>query len=773
MKVLGRKSKFSEIFFSNILSGAISALLSFFLSLWVYRETTSGLFKNRIPLAGDGLITKIYLQEIEQSSYLSVITQNLHSRNYGWPGELDFSSFPIGNLQEVLAIKFFSQITGISDPSQLVHIFSIIKAPIIATCTYFLARLIGVNRWYSIFTGVVFSLNTFNLIRGEGHFFLALTWALPIGIASIFLAFRQDQIGIIRTKKRILLISILAFSSSMSGFYVNFFLLILTFSGYLFLFASKMVNNQKEKFSKKISSSFSESISLLSVLFIFILGFLAQTIPTLIRSENILSLVGIADRGFTESIIYSGTPESLFFDFYSFGLQILNRPDLAAYLQSRISWEASQIGALSGLFFAVILVYITALGLKNLASPNSSWRLPLSFKNSSFTFLYLMTLTSLAFYFVSPLNFGVSRMIPQIRAWGRLSMIISLLTLIFLGLVLTKLRIKGAFIQVLVILVLLVPIIEIGNFREYRPSSESLNQLAQNQDSQMDLTLEALKSKFDKNCSLVNLPIYPFPEFDRTDDQNIDYGQLELPTRDEGYFRWSYAGIKATANFSSWQPLVSEFPPFARASIGNQIEYARSLGACGAVIDRSYLTPSEINSLNSLRKNYGDCMMPLGGTQFNEIERYVSFDFKDKNCKRTQNNELKVLAFENKKSIFLWRIDESSQLPYSGTWQVFPTEEVINGRVVVKDKSEATRVLLRVRGFSSQSLLGSKTTICLSSLSLKQPFCREITLNMSGIAEVKLPTNLLSGRVEKFAASLDGLDISKLSGWGVQIGLPD
>lgn len=768
-KISEHKQKFARPILRDILAGLLVALISLAGSLWAYREVITNVFKNKIPLAGDGLITRIYLQLIENSSYWSIVTQNLHSRNYGWPGEISFTSFPIGNLQEVLVMKLFSDISNVSDPAQLVHIFSIMKAPLIALSTYLLARIIGINRMYSSYVAIIFSLNTFNLVRGEGHFFLALTWALPIGLASIFLAFKQIYSDDKISKKEIAIVVTLASFSSMSGFYLNFFLLILTITAITYLLVHKLLKHSKDEAFVRVRKSLSEVKLILIVFAIFSLGFIAQTIPTLIRSRSILSLVGIADRGFTESIIYSGTPESLFYDLYSLMLRNFGREDFAAYLQSRISWESSQVGALSGLILMLAFIFLIALSLTNLLGWKNSWKISHCFKNESLTFLYLLTTISLALYFVSPLNFGISRLVPQIRAWGRLSLVISLLTLLFLGFVLTKFKVKSVFLGFMVSVLLIIPIMEISIFHNNRPPSSILNQVANTQDSQLRSSIVDLKSKFSKNCSLVNLPVYPFPEFDRPDDQNIDYGQLQLPTQDDGYFRWSYAGVKATANFSAWQPLVSEFPPFSRASIENQIKYASTLGACGAVIDRSYLVPSEVTDLNSLIAKKQTCISPLRGTQFNQIERYVSIDFVGKNCKQMQNMDLLNFASESKRGNFLWRIEQLSSKAFEGIWQVFSPNTGISVRFIADSNSVGSIYFLKVKGFSSQSLSGSVLTVCLTKSNSNQTRCQDSVLNESAITEVELPSNFSDGKVEKFVVTLkDSLD-STLTGWGIQI----
>ena len=747
---------------------------SLFISLWIFKESFQGISKNGIPLAGDGLLTGLYLKIVNQSSYLSLIFQNVNSKSFGWPNQLNFSSYPVGNTLEMLGIKVFMDLTGISDPSQIIHIFSILKAVPIAVAVYVFARLLGVSRLLSFCIGVLFSFNTFNLIRAEGHFFLALTWSLPLGLAAIFVAFKQVYLGRSIKKKDVIYIIILSFFSFMSGFYYSIFLIIFSVISLLFLLILKIYLAKSQTFIHRVKKASKSLMLPISVVIILVLGLIIQTLPILIRNKAMLNLSGPGDRSPIESIIYAGTSESLFFELFSFGLHILNRPDLVTFLQSRISWEGSQIGALSGLTLAIILLFILISGLIKLLQIHP---IGLKFKLDSATvFIFLTLMTSLLFYFTSPLNFIVSYVFPQIRAWGRLSVIISLLTLILIGIIGTRIQRTNATIWILTPILFLIPLVEINQFHNNRPTSVELSKSEKSQNFKFETVLNELKYKFEENCSLVNLPIYPFPEFDVQKDQNIDYGQLQVPILDDGFFKWSYAGIKATSNFATWQPLISEFPPFSRASIEDQIKYAKSIGACGALIDRTYLIESENRDLNKVFTSKDFCISELAGTHnsnTNQVSqnRYVSVSFIGNECQFSIPKDLVKLAAESTSGKFVWRIDQSSTMPYNGGWQVFPYSSAINARVRTQMDNEQSTLVLRVRGVSAESLANSSLSICIAHKNSGVVSCSDTESNLDGITEIKLPQELISGRTEQFSVSLKNNSGIEISSWGIQVGL--
>jgi hypothetical protein len=744
--------------------------VSIAMSLLVFRENLLGLFRNSIPLAGDGLLTGLYIKSVEKSDYLSLFFQNVSSGQYGWPGKLDFNSYPVGNTQEMLAIKIFMDLTGIIDPSQIIHIFSILKAAPIVVATFILARVLGIHRLLAAVIGLVFTFNTYNLIRAEGHFFLALSWSLPLGLSAIFIAFNQVLGGKGPSKKIYVIGVLLSLLSFMTGFYYNFFLVVFSIISVIFLFLRLNHENIGQSLFDRMKNTLHQLHFPILILFVFILGLLSQTLPVLVRNLSALKLTGLADRSVTESVIYSGTPESLLFDLYSFGLKMLNRPDLIAYMQTRISWEGAQVGALSGAILVGAFLFLLSLGLKKLLADNQYKTMPGLTIDKSFSFVLIMLSTSLLLYFVSPINFTVSRFLPQIRAWGRLSVVISLLSLMLLALFLTKLNKSKSMIYSIAVILALVPILEYNQFRQNRPASLALNNVAISQNTDLKSTLLDLKNEYNKNCSLVNLPLYPFPEFDRPDDKNIDYGQLQLPIIDHGYFRWSYGGIKATENFKVWQPLVSEFPPFARASIGDQITYGSFVGACGAVVDRSYLNEQEKVDLQKLLATPSMCSSELDGPIIDNQARFATIKYQGKMCKLKSNPNLEKLAVESLDKGFVWRLDQSSEIGFMDSYQMFSTSTSINVRFREEQSSSVSGLILRVMLVSDNLTDDSSRTLTISSLKNSETQSFRIQFDKDGLGWVELPTGITQGELKRFSISLTDEGRGEIDTWGIQLG---
>jgi hypothetical protein len=220
----------------------------------------------------------------------------------------------------------------------------------------------------------------------------------------------------------------------------------------------------------------------LLVLVIQISGVLFQVLPILLRNRNLNSLTGVGDRSPLESLIYSGNLESLFFDLSKVGLNFIRRPDLVNFTQTKISWEGSQIGLISGSM--LILLILTAIYRLMLLifdfTPNRRYNV--LYKLPTTRLLMLFLFISLLFYFPSPVNFLTSQIFPQIRAWGRLSIFISIFTLLLLGVFLSSRFVSSKILIVLIMILSLSFVYELSIFAKSRPPSSALASISSDND---------------------------------------------------------------------------------------------------------------------------------------------------------------------------------------------------------------------------------------------------------------------------------------------------
>ena len=119
----------------------------------------------------------------------------------------------------------------------------------------------------------------------------------------------------------------------------------------------------------------------------------------------------------------------------------------------------------------------------------------------------------------------------------------------------------------------------------------------------------------------------------------------------------------------------------------------------------------------------------------------------------------------------MWRIDQSSTMPYNGGWQVFPYSSTINARVRAQMDNERSTLVLRVRVVSTESMANSSLSICITHMNSGGVSCSDAESNLDGITEIKLPQELINGKMEQFSVTLKNNSRIEISGWGIQVGL--
>ena len=756
-----------------LITGAIAG----FISIWVFKDISPRIFGHAIPLGGDGSLTSFYLSLVERNSYWHVLTGHISSANYGWPSQLDFSNYPIGQIFEMLILKFAVTCFGFINPAVIIHVVAILKAIPIAIATYVFARTIGISRLLASVAGIAYSITNFNLIRSEGHFFLALTWCLPLALSAIYIGYRDylkkyspgSNKFADRTLSKVIALGVL---SSFSSYYFTIFIIL----GYLFVILLSILKDlvhESNAYRTMKTRVFwlrlvRDRKALLTGFSISITGLLIQTIPILLRTASSPHLTSIADRSWTEPIVYGGTLESYFFDLSNLVSRLLSHPEVPPYLQTRTSWEATQSGSTAGLvgYFLLGVMLFTVLG----AFINGRFY-PIKFANRidvSVLFLLSFYLFFFTLYIVSPLNFAISRVLPEIRAWGRLSTVLCLLSILLICYLGTKIE-RRYLGYLLVLLVVVLPTIgDAKLFHDSRPTGVQMNSQYVAEQQNLSATWSKLESTFKQGCALVNLPVYPFPEFDNPLDSNGDYAELNLVSYKQNYFKWSYPGVKDSAQFADFQNLASQEPNFSRVGLNYQMEFAQTLGACGIVLDRTLLVPNETEAFTSLLQGSPDCFISLPGEQFSGLSRFFAVNFKSANCKNISMNYPKKADLQSTNSSFLWKIDQPYSLNFSGGYEMFPPSSGISFRIAkLKTQSKANAVVA-IRFISTPStVIPPGIKVCLLGEGRKFPICGKINSASGSNLELQIPDSEITMPYLKLTANLVAPNLAGIASWGL------
>jgi hypothetical protein len=772
--ITGKKSSFISLF--------VVLFCSLFVGIWVFRESPFEILQSQIPLGGDGASTGFYLRLLIESNWGDVLTQHIHSSQFGWPGTLDYTNYPSGNLLELVAIKLFSSFTGIIEPSSLIHIFAVIKIIPITLTSYVLFRVLGSVRSLSLVGALAFSTSTFNLIRAEGHFFLGFTWAVPISVTLLYLAFNSyhREVNSIESKSltkaqviRFITPSILV---GLSSFYFALISLILSMIFIAFILIGQLSNfrgiaTNQAPLGKVVLISFLRAREFLLFAFGVSLGLIIQIFPILLRSKNLAALSGIADRSWTESIVFSGSLESFFFDSAVFFLKFVGRPEIANFASTRISWEGSQLGALSGFVMIVCLLLLLIhaskiIWFQNVHLPNS--QLGYILGNMKLRFLFLITFFSLMLYLPNPVNFGISQVLPQIRAWGRVSVFLTLCMIAVLLVLIQSAKRHTISAGALIAVLLVVPYFEATNFRNSRPASMDITRVAVEGVDLRNLTLLDMKQLLKEKCSIFQIPVYPYPEFDIPNDSVGDYAGIAIAAQDYGYFKWSSPSIKDTYDWKALQPLVSQSPNFVRVDVRYSLEYGKALGACAALIDRAQLTNKENQELSDLA-NVSKCFSNLEGEKFGMFSRYVMYKYGSE-CPRDIQTETINFARSNQSGNYLWKIDQAFGIEFVNGIQMFPTESVINIRFILgADQVKPLTLKFFFQDTGKYDNYQRNVKICTHFITSNLKSCVQSQMKKDQTIELKLKSTDISSELNKVEFSLpDFENVQTVKGyWGV------
>jgi hypothetical protein len=367
-----------------------------------------------------------------------------------------------------------------------------------------------------------------------------------------------------------------------------------------------------------------------------------------------------------------------------------------------------------------------------------------------FLFIQFTLIAALALYLISPLNFGISRVIPEVRAWGRLSVFLTILIAALIGVMFSSFTTKKFLRFFVALAMFFVPISEVNYFRNYRPLSSDLSASAL-QTKQLRLnSLANLKSTYVKNCALFQAPLYPFPEYDRPDDNNIDYAQLDLPLVDDGYFKWSAPVIKGTKNAAAFHPLASVQPPFNRANLQFQIEYAAALGFCGAVVDRSLLNSAEALDLEKLKSSSKPgCAVELKGEAPQSVVDFQKYS---------------VITD------LLWQIDQPYGLKYINQWQVFPSNSLIGLRLVKSKNLNGHDLIFNIQvSLRDTNKRIDSISVCVRKSGSLVNDCEAFVLDRENRLQLPIKPEYLTTSLVKLELSLSPKSAALVENWGLVI----
>ncbi|MEI8083378.1 MAG: hypothetical protein WCI74_16190, partial [Actinomycetes bacterium] len=433
--------------------------------------------------------------------------------------------------------------------------------PFVAGLTFALFRWLRMNRWLAVLLALSFALLPWHFWR-LGHTFFATYTAIPLGVfvVAVVASRKLDERDGQRRWVLPTLTAIAAIVVGASGVYYALFITLLL----VVILVCQLVAG------RPILASWRSYVAsaLIPVTLMAILVF--------IKLSSVTSSTGVTvERKYNESVQHGGALASLF---TISGDSLLARNPLnkpLVRLGKIFSYEGvagnNGLGVLAVTVTVLLVILLLAVGAGKLPKWLRTVRKAASFWPALMIFCVLMFVTTgVGAIFSNEITF-------EIRAWGRLSIVIIMVSLITLGLIFTpflgKLAAKRVWIPPLIVLpILLVFLADAATMRFRIDTAQGKSYAAELQ----AYTAQGV-AKLGSDCAVLELPVTPYPESGPVASM-VEYSQLWPYLYSNGW-KYSYGGLKGTRE-GDWALSLSADPAVT-------VKQAKAAGFCAVQVSRS------------------------------------------------------------------------------------------------------------------------------------------------------------------------------------------
>jgi hypothetical protein len=454
------------------------------------------------------------------------------------------------------------------------NLYNVLGFVAVGITAYLFFRLLGTRRSVAAVFGALVSAAPFHFFQIMlGHPFIANYWAVPlIGVLSLMVAggstnpfekwVRGSDNRAMRLSRRIVPIAILA-------------LLVGLTQSYYYVFGAIVVGGiwglgmlRTVVVRRRLTGTLWPTITT-AALFLVI----GVQLALLANNWGERYQRYFAGRTAVDSELYGGKITSLLLPSPGSGFALLGK--LAAKYQassplvptSESPWTA--LIASLGMGLICLALFIRLLSRPRTLEEGSALARLVS--GDTFGVLSAGFLWSLLFFVVGGLGtvfaFVVS---PEIRAWSRLSVVVSLFAVAFLALLIDRLAVKRVALGITLSVVAVVGVVD------QIPRMSSVIDLTPTDDSAIKQYVADAERALGRDCGVVELPLKGFPETGQIGNMG-DYDEaLPFINATSNSLRWSYGAVRGTKAGDFWSSATS---PSSFA------ELVRESGACAVQVD--------------------------------------------------------------------------------------------------------------------------------------------------------------------------------------------
>jgi hypothetical protein len=709
---------------------------------WLFNVKPMNLLSTPLNTYGDGQLLE-FLLKINAHNFILPVN-SLDTLNFGWPGISRPELYPQSDNLIYFLINSLSNLTR-KDPVFILVFLAIIKFPLTSLTTYLTTRYIFTSKFSAFLISLLFPFVPYALIRAEGHFMLGQIWVIPFALSfPLFLLSKRDFFKRSNILKIYILVAFSSVFASLSGTYYFIFTLLTLFIALALVLGKSYINlSQLKTTAHKLTKNNLNRNVIRENTFLFLFPSFVYLIISFslyrlinqdtFNSEQLVNnLLLIRDsRVNIESLIYSGNFPTLFSDLY-FYFDHYFGTSFQSVASTFYSWEAGGIGPYFTSLFFITLALISVSTFFGIKRPKLNRTAP-----------FAVLLIYFFFYFQ---GFGgtifAEFVTPSIRAWGRISIFISFLSLLIIFLILeSQLRNKEADskFRILTWMVVSISFIyvfswNLAYFKSFNLSRLSNSQIVEVYESeQSDLRgVFSSLSSLEDSCPVVVLPYYPFPEFDSPNDRLSDYDLLALPMFDvENKFKWNVGAIKWSEDDRWWSSLASDIPGFASADALTQISFASHYGACAIALNQGMFKTQDLEVKPSFLTQF-EC--PLLGNFPNSTpaNSWMVWDIRGKTCqdKILINAKLAPNTFPNDPDgPLLWRFTNISPEKYEANYPIFSSRSPVGIDFMSmsnKERADKPKLAIKIMENQQNEILNLK--ICVTEIEKMNEQCEEIEI---------------------------------------------
>jgi phosphoglycerol transferase len=532
---------------------AAAAVVAFGAAAWTYRPWTFG--SAAMFPGGDGLQLVAWAQNTAETGWYET------GGRLAAPFVANDHSFTVTDELYFGLIKLLGPVFG--SPAGTVQWLLVLSFPAAAITATLLARHLGVSKVAAAFVGVAFAVHIDHFTRGFGHFMLAMTWVIPIGVlAAVSLIHPPRHTGRRRVAWEAALVVGLVATGFSSAYYVVFTGVLVAVAG----LAAAWTRRSWRYLALPVGRGLALTLPVLIAM--------AMDKAFLPRSMGYEAMV--TTRGLADSELYGGKITAM--------LLPSSFHRVPALRELRHSYDAAfpnyAEGPALGVVAAVGFVGLVIWGVMHFLRPTTNAKHPV------IGTLTGLTIVSLLVYVTGGLGtvWAILLQGGGLRVWSRMHVVIALLGLLAVAVMIDRLR--GRWVAVAAGALTVVVLLD-GTSPFFRPNAATATAL---EAEARDLTAQ-ISDDAGADAAIFQYPVVTFPVQDRDTSPASAYDGF-LPYVYSDDLRWSYGGLQGDPA-ADWQQELTELPEARQAAL------LRAGGFSGVLVDTVALTsaPEELESL--------------------------------------------------------------------------------------------------------------------------------------------------------------------------------